>query len=59
MFRYKYLSKFLCFGLISPRKAAYLYSISKVGLNFHVIASQTGLNMRFFELLSSDIVGET
>ena len=54
-YKYKYLSKYLRFGLVTPRKASSLYAISKVGLNIHV-NSQTGLNMRFFELLSSDIV---
>ena len=52
--QFKYLSRFLKFGLISPRKSAKLYSNSKVGINIHV-RSQTGLNMRFFELLGSGI----
>lgn len=53
--KYKHLAKYLKFGLISPKKSAQLYSKSKVGINIHV-ESQTGLNMRFFELYSSNVV---
>ena len=53
--KFKYLSKFLKFGLINPRKAAELYTTIKVGINIHV-SSQTGLNMRFFELYGSGVI---
>lgn len=53
--QFKYLSKFLKFGLVSPKKAANLYANSKIGINIHV-SSQTGLNMRFFELLGSGVI---
>lgn len=53
--QFKYLSEFLKFGLVSPKKAANLYANSKIGINIHV-HSQTGLNMRFFELLGSGVI---
>lgn len=53
--QFKYLSKFLKFGLVNPKKASKLYSNTKVGINIHP-SSHTGLNMRFFELYGSGVV---